>query len=75
MFKVLYFDCGKHCVKSIRIRSYSGPYFPEFGLNTERYSISPYSVWMRENEYQNNSEYGHFSRSENVNKIISEQNK
>ena len=29
-----------HCVKSIRIRSYSGPYFPAFGLNTERYSVS-----------------------------------
>ena len=28
------------CVKSIRIRSYSGPYFPAFGLNTERYSVS-----------------------------------
>ena len=25
--------------------------------------ISPYSVWMRENADQNNSEYGHFSRS------------
>ena len=36
-----------HCVKSVRIRSYSGPYFPAFGLNT----------------LQNNSEYGHFSRS------------
>ena len=24
-----------HCVKSVRIRSYSGPYFPAFGLNTE----------------------------------------
>ena len=23
-----------HCVKSVRIRSYSGPYFPAFGLNT-----------------------------------------
>ena len=30
----------KHCVKSVRIRSYSGPHFPAFGLNTERYSIS-----------------------------------
>ena len=30
---------------SIRIRSFSGPYFPEFGLNTD----------------QKNSEYGHFS--------------
>ena len=26
-------------------------------------SISPYSVRMRENADQNNSEYGHFSRS------------
>ena len=22
-----------HCVKSVRIRSYSGPHFPAFGLN------------------------------------------
>ena len=29
-----------HCVKSVRIRSYSGPYFPAFGLNTERYGVS-----------------------------------
>ena len=29
-----------HCLKSVRIRSYSGPYFPAFGLNTERYSVS-----------------------------------
>ena len=28
-----------HCVKSVRIRSYSGPYFPAFGLNTERYGV------------------------------------
>ena len=27
------------CVKSVRIRSYSGPYFLSFGLNTERYSV------------------------------------
>ena len=45
----------KYCVKSVRIRSFSGPYFPAFGLNTERYSvlcISPYSVRMRENTEQ-----------------------
>ena len=24
---------SRHCVKSDRIRSYSGPHFPEFGLN------------------------------------------
>ena len=37
-----------HCVKSVRIRSYCGPY----------------SVRMRENTDQNNSEYGHFSCSD-----------
>ena len=29
-----------HCVKSVLIRSFSGPYFLAFGLNTERYSVS-----------------------------------
>ena len=29
-----------HCVKSVRIRSYSGLRFPAFGLNTERYGVS-----------------------------------
>ena len=28
-----------HCMKSVRIRSFSGPYFPSFRLNTERYRI------------------------------------
>ena len=27
------------CVNSVRIRSFPGPYFPAFGLNTERYSV------------------------------------
>ena len=27
-----------HCVKSVQIRSFSGPYFPAFGMNTEKYS-------------------------------------
>ena len=36
-----------HCVKSMRIGSYSGPY----------------SVQMLDNRDQNNSKYGHFSRS------------
>ena len=31
---------GLRCVKSVRIRSYSGQYIPVFGLNTERYSVS-----------------------------------
>ena len=29
-----------HRVKSVRIRSYSGPFFPAFGMNTEKYSVS-----------------------------------
>ena len=49
---------SSYCVKSVYIRSYSGLYFPSFGLNTERYSVR-----MRENTYQNNSEYGQFLRS------------
>ena len=35
--------------------------FSAFGINTERYH--PYSVRMRENTDQKNSDYGHFSRS------------
>ena len=37
-----------HSVKSVRIGSFSVPYFAAFGLNTD----------------QTNSEYGHFLRSE-----------
>ena len=29
-----------HCVKSVCVRSYSGPHFPAFRLNTERYGVS-----------------------------------
>ena len=29
-----------HCVKSVRIRSYSGPHFPALGPNAKRYSVS-----------------------------------
>ena len=28
-----------HCVKRARIQSYSGPHFPAFEMNTERYEI------------------------------------
>ena len=38
----------RHCEKSVRIGSFSGPYFTAFRLNTD----------------QKNSEYGHFSCSE-----------
>ena len=30
----------RHCVKSVRIRSYDGPYSPSFGLSTEIYGVS-----------------------------------
>ena len=30
-----------HCVKSVHIQSFSGLYFPAFGLNTERSVFSP----------------------------------
>ena len=26
-----------HCVKSVQMRSFSGPYFPVFSANTEKY--------------------------------------
>ena len=31
---------ASHCLKSVRIWSFSGPYFPAFTLNTERCSLS-----------------------------------
>ena len=46
-----------HCVKS---QSFSGPYFPVFGW-VRRYT--EYSVRMRENTDQKNSEYRNFSHS------------
>ena len=56
-------DLDSHCVKPVHIQSYSGPHFPAFGLNTERYGVSPpYLVRMREDVDQNNSEYGQFLR-------------
>ena len=32
--------CIKHCVKNVQIRSFSGPYFPMFGLNMEVYGVN-----------------------------------
>ena len=56
---------ARHCVRSAGIRSYSGPHFPPLGTeygDILRFSL--YSVRMLENAGQNNSEYGHFLRSE-----------
>ena len=53
-----------HYVKRVRIRSYSATYFPTFGLNTKRYEASfRIQSQCKENKNQNNSEYGHYSRS------------
>ena len=41
-----------------------GPYFPAFGLNTERYSVSLRIQPNAENADQNNSEYRHFLGSD-----------
>ena len=35
----------KHCVRSVRIRSFSGPYFLTFGQNTERYGVYGIQIW------------------------------
>ena len=50
-------------MKSVGIRSMSGPYFPAFGLNAALSPNFPYSVGMRQNTDQRNFEYGYFSRS------------
>ena len=47
-----------HCIKSVHIRRYSGPHFPAFELNMERYflvRIFPHSDWIR-----TDTEYLHF---------------
>ena len=56
-------DIDIYYLKSVRIWSYPGAHFPAFELNTER-CISPYSLGMRENADQNDSEYGHFLRND-----------
>ena len=58
------FKRQKHCVKSVRIRSYSGPHFPAFShIRTE---FSPNLGKCGKNADQSNSEYGDFLRSESV---------
>ena len=39
-----FFGHKSHCVKSVKIRSYSGPYFPAFSPNVGKYGpeITPY---------------------------------
>ena len=64
----------KHCVKSVRIRSYSGLHFPRIfphldwtWRDTPYLSVfSPNAGKCRKNAGQNNSEYWYFLRSESV---------
>ena len=55
-------------MKSVRIRSYSSPCFPAFGLNPERYSASLHIQSKCEKMLTRiTPEYGHFLRGgENV---------
>ena len=57
---------NNHSVKCVRIRSYSGPYFPVFELNTDRYGVS-LRIQSECGKIRTRiiSEYGHLSRSEN----------
>ena len=48
MSNILPLRCKDHCIKSVCIRSFSGVYFPAFGLNSVTYSVT-YSVQMWEN--------------------------
>ena len=38
--KIMVLAKTRHCMKSVRIRSYSGPHLPAFGLNAVRYGVS-----------------------------------
>ena len=59
-----------HCVKRVLIRNYSVPYFPAFGLNTERYwsvvsrILNFVSLRMLEYTDQSNYEYEHCPRND-----------
>ena len=33
-------EMSAHCVKSVRVRIFSGPHFPAFALNTDIYSVN-----------------------------------
>ena len=52
-FQFFSFMCDYHCVKSVCIRSFSGQYFPEFGLNSGRYFVcSPHAGKYRPEKFR-----------------------
>ena len=40
LFKSVIDNNVTHCVRSVPIRTYSGPHFPAFRLNAKRYGVS-----------------------------------
>ena len=64
VFKKPLYNCSIHCVKCVLIRSYTGPYFLAFGLNTDRYSVSlRIQSKCGKMRTRANSVFEHFSRS------------
>ena len=53
-----------HCVKSVQIQSFSGPYIPAFGLNAEIYGVN-LRIQSKYGKIQTrkNSVFGYFSDS------------
>ena len=56
LYKYNFLMILSHTVNSVCIRSFSGPYFPAFGLNAEIYSENPHiqSEWGKKNKDQKN---------------------
>ena len=69
--KTVFWESKKHCVKSVQIWSFTCPYFPVLGLNTEIYGIN-LRIQLRywKIRTRKNSVFGHFARSEKVFKIV-----
>ena len=54
-----------NCVKSVKIRNFSGPYFPAFGQNTETHAVSLRIQSKSEKiRTRKNSVFGHILRSD-----------
>ena len=61
--QIFHFWTSKHCVKSVQIRSFSGPYFPPLGLDMERYGVSlRIQSECGKIRTRKNSVFRHFSR-------------
>ena len=64
-WKLHFLSSDLHSVKSVHIWSFSGLYFPAFGLNMERYFVSlRIQSKCGKIRARKNSEYGQFSRSD-----------